>query len=175
MTPPLARHLAPLSIRSLRVAAEQRHRDALQLLARAGAKPDRKHRWAAVYLWGYTAEMMLGAAAFKAMGFSLTEKIDDDTRRLKMSQARKTTFADGAPLMGNEPHPIVGWARYFVHLRSTSNPIRGVDAANLLSRVDVVWRHWRPDLRYHAADVADRQLSEVRDAVEWLLENVNRI
>jgi hypothetical protein len=58
----------PDSIREFRAAALQRANDAQALLAR-------ERRTAAIYLWGYAAEMMLKASYFAVIGFADDQQI----------------------------------------------------------------------------------------------------
>jgi hypothetical protein len=60
--------LQPDSIAGFRAAARQRSLDAIALQA-AG------RRTAAVYLWGYVAEMILKAAFFEVSGFAEDQPI----------------------------------------------------------------------------------------------------
>jgi hypothetical protein len=62
---PLADHLAPDTISQLERAAELRYDDGVLLL-------DEKRELCAAYPFGYSAEMCLAAAYFRAIGFPTT-------------------------------------------------------------------------------------------------------
>ncbi len=65
----LVEHLAPDSIRQIMRAAESRYQAALILASQEG------HRLTALYLFGFSAEMWLSAACFRAAGFN-PEQLD---------------------------------------------------------------------------------------------------
>src|SRR5438105_4955713 len=58
----------PDSIREYRTAARQRFDDALAMVAQA-------RRTGAIYLWGYTSEMLLKAAYFSLIGLPETQSL----------------------------------------------------------------------------------------------------
>src|ERR1022692_649862 len=83
--------LAPDTINQLERAARMRHDDAVQLLTA-------ERGLGALYLFGYSVEMCLTAAYFRAFGLSPNAVIDRDTRQQRMAQARRLRSADGTPL-----------------------------------------------------------------------------
>jgi hypothetical protein len=166
----LADHLAPDTVNRLERTAEIRYDDAHILL--------RAHRRSgAVYLLGYCVEMCLAAAYFRAAGFSASDVIDRDTRIRRMNQARRLVTAAGEPLMNNDPHPLVGWARFLSWIRASSK--LSVQEAQRLNdaivKAEAVYKHWRPELRYKATGAKADQLAEVLKASRWFLEQRGRL
>lgn len=168
---PLADHLAPDSIGLWERAARQRVADADSLSANG-------RRLVAVYFLGYAVEMCLCAAYFRSVGFAPGTAIDRETRRRRMTQARQIQASDGRPLMSGDPHPLVGWARYLEWQRDLSGKLSDQARGRLreaVRRAGVVYRHWRPELRYKLTEASAVQLSEVRLAAEWFLQNSGRL
>jgi hypothetical protein len=167
---PLADHLAPDTVNRLERAAEVRHDDALILL--------KAHkRLCAVYLFGYCVEMCLAAAYFRAAGFSAVMVIDRETRKQRMARARQLQSPSGEYLMSADPHPLVGWARYLEWQRSTTplSPQERDRLKDAVEKADLVYRHWRPELRYKITEAKPNQVAEVRKASEWFLRQRGRL
>lgn len=167
----LAEHLAPDSIRLLERAAKQRVTDAACLSADG-------RRLAALYFLGYAVEMCLSAAYFRSIGFALNTPIDRETRKRRMTQARQVQSSDGEPLMSSDPHPLVGWARYLEWQRDLSGGLNEQERGRLreaVRRAKIVYRHWRPELRYKLTEPREAQLAEVRLAAEWFIQTLGRL
>ena len=168
---PLIGHLAPDCIWRLERAAEQRFREADHLRAKGCSL-------AALYLYGYSVEMCLSAAYYSSVGFSPSASIDREARRRRMAQARQLKTASGEPLMNNDPHPLVGWARFLEWQRSASTNLSSSAKQRLqhaVRRAGLVYKHWRPELRYKTAAVTPTQVDEVRRAASWFVENRGRL
>ena len=169
--PALAAHLAPNTIRQLERAASERFEEAERL-----RKQNRL--LAAIYLYGYCVEMCLAAACFRRAGFAPNRVIDEDVRRRRMAQARQLVHQDGSPLMSSEPHPLDGWARYLQWHRcraGTPAPAEEKRLAEAVHKAKLVYKHWRPELRYKTTGVSPGQLDEVQRCVRWFLEQVGRL
>jgi hypothetical protein len=167
---PLADHLAPDTTRLLQRAAQLRFEEARCLEAQ-----DRL--LGALYLYGYTVEMCLCAASFRAEGFPPNAPIDQDLRARRMAQARQTIGKDGKPLMDSGPHPLVGWARFLDWRRSAAGAASSAvrPSQHAVGQARKAYQHWRPGLRYKVTDVTRQQVAEVRDAASWFLKNQDRI
>lgn len=167
---PLAEHLTPDTISQLERAAELRHDDGLSLL-------HVKRNLAAVYLFGYSAEMCLAAAYFRAVGFAAKRVIERDERLRHMARAKNLKDADGNPLMNSDPHPLVGWAR-FLKWQHTGSKISAAEMRRLndaIGHAEMLYKHWRPELRYKLVEVTAPQLAEVSKASTWFLEHRGRL
>jgi hypothetical protein len=167
----LAGRLAPDTIRRLERAAVSRYNEAQELLAPA-------HRLGAIYLLGFSVEMCLTAAYFQSAGFRPHETIDRETRYRRMTRARQLRDGTGEPLMNADPHPLPGWARLLYWQRTASPDLRDKEIQRLneaIRRAEIVYRHWRPELRYKVSDVTERQVDEVRIAAAWFIEQRGRL
>lgn len=132
---------------------------------------------AALYLYGYVAEMALAAAYFRIIGFQPHVPIDRDTRRRHMAEARQATALDKQPVMNNDPHPLPGWAR-FIKLKRWSVELSPAESHRLneaINRAQDVYHDWRPELRYKTRVPSAESLRTVRNAVEWLLLNYEKL
>ena len=165
---PFANHLAPDSVCRLERAAERRYEDAVRLLA------EPRHHLAALYLFGYCAEMCLSAPFFRGAGFHVNAPIGRDMRQRRMAQARQLRTPTGQPLMNSDAHPLVGWARFLNWQRSASSELTDQEGQRLheaINKAELIYKHWRPELRYKTSDVMLEQLAEARKAASWFIEN----
>ena len=168
---PLAERLSPDTVAKIERAADQRFLTAELLRTH-------KRRLAALYFYGYSAEMWLSAAYFRSAGFGPHKPIDRDTRHRRMASARQLRSASGAVLMNSDPHLLVGWARYLERQRSASGALAAAAAERLKEAVNqaiTIYNYWRPELRYKVVDITEAQLAVVRGAVTWLKDNHNRL
>lgn len=80
--------------------------------------------------------------------------------------------------MSSDPHPLPGWARYLERQRRLSKDLNEGQRRRLLDavhRAEVVYKQWRPELRYKLTEVKESQLAEVRLAAEWFIQNIGRL
>ncbi len=96
----------PDSIAEFQAAARQRFQDGVALEA-AGC------RTAAIYLWGYAAEMTLKAAYFRAVNFRANEHITPADLYGAKANAAKFGFSWAGNL-----HHLESWAQLLVNTRS---------------------------------------------------------
>lgn len=166
----MADHLAPDCIVRLERAAKNRFEEAKWLQANG-------KRLAAIYLFGFSVEMHLAAAYFRSAGFAPQAAIDRDTRRRRTTQARALLDPTGQPLMSSDPHPIVGWARLLEWQRIRFQPDRKQVQClrEAIHRAELLYKHWRPELRYKVTNVAPAQIDEVHRAALWFVENYQRL
>jgi hypothetical protein len=163
----LANHLAPDTINNLERAAGQRIEDANRLM-------EQKRFLAALYFFGYSVEMVLSAAYYRSAGFSPNMPIDRDARQRRMAKARQLTMTTGQPLMESDPHPLVGWARFLEWQRSASRELTAPEVQLLkeaIRHAGLVYRHWRPELRYKTSQVTGDQIEEVRRSASWFIKH----
>jgi hypothetical protein len=81
-------------------------------------------------------------------------------------------------LMSSDPPPLVGWSRYLEWQRNLSGSLRDQERERLreaIRRAGIVYRHWRPELRYKLTEVREVQLAEVRFATEWFIQHLGRL
>lgn len=151
------------SIQTLDAAAPWRLADA-RVLDREG------RRTAAVYLYGYVAEIRLTAACYRLTGHAPEQTIGRGTREGLERDARRQN------IMSSDPHDLLGWARLLLILRKRDRI--GYDrefGIEMVSRVADLYGNWRPRLRYRAIYPTAAQLTLVRDAAEWLDNNYPRL
>jgi hypothetical protein len=91
-----------------------------------------------------------------------------------MAQARQQQHPDdGKLLMNNDPHPLVGWARFLEWQRRSSGGLKQKEEDRLreaVRKAEQVYKHWRPELRYKLTNVSMDQLNEVRRCVHWFIK-----
>ena len=158
----LLQRCQPNSIREFRAAALQRANDAQTLVAA-------ERRTAAIYLWGYAAEMTLKASYFAVIGFGEVQRITiPDLRAARLT----------APRLGVAPfanlHDTRGWAELLVATRAAipgyAYPIPGF-GNRVVSAGFRVYALWRESLRYHKNVAYEYELAQVQNASQWLLAN----
>jgi hypothetical protein len=151
------------SIRELRAAARQRFDDALALSA-AG------RRTGAIYLWGYTAEMVLKAAYFSFIGLGETADITW-TSHLQPAIKRGRVLGIVWPQPG-AGHNVRAWAELLVTERACTTAAHsgslGLDVQRHGQRIEQVWRE---TLRYHKNFAYLHEMRQARQAAEWFLVN----
>jgi hypothetical protein len=153
----------PDSIDEFRKAAEARLNDGLQLAASG-------RRMAAVYLWGYSAEMAIKAAYFSLTGFGRQAPITkaDLWQAIALGKGLGMLWPQGAA-----GHNVRAWAELLV-VEANTNPavmfdVRlGLDIQRHAQRVS---EHWNETLRYHKNVPYGYELRQVRTSAEWLLTN----
>jgi hypothetical protein len=166
MPRPLPQRFTPDSIREFRASARVRHEDGVSA-AEAG------RRTAAIYLWGYSAEMTLKAAYFALIGFADRQPITLTDLRAARTHAVGVL---GVTWPTHSLHDLRGWADSIVAERT----VRGwhyPDPAvgrSLRRQVQVLGRLWSETLRYHKNRAYDYEVRQAREAVEWLIANSAR-
>jgi hypothetical protein len=129
------------SIHEFRTSARQRFADG-ELLARAG------RGLAAIYFWGYAAEMALKASYFDSILFDLRRPIERVDLRSVVVRATALGVPWSAP--GNL-HDLAAWAAIVIaERRFRGNPFQARKAVRLLRASQRLFRMWRETLRYRS-------------------------
>jgi hypothetical protein len=156
----------PDSIREFRASARQRYNDGLAL---AGAG----NRTAAIYLWGYAAEMTLKAAYFSLLGLA-----EDQTITVPGHIQPAINRGRAAPLLIAWPnqgagHNVCAWAELLVGVRALppAMPYAFVFGIQVQRCGQCIWQLWRETLRYHKNRAYPYEVRQVREATTWLLTN----
>lgn len=163
MPRPLLARLNPDSIAEFRAAALERFRD-----GEAAAALDR--RTAAIYLWGYAAEMIVKAAYFSLAQYPMDQPItfaDLASAKLIATRQHQITW-----LNPSNYHNIVAWAELLTKVRASSPKTRYPDpyfGVEVLGACFEVQRSWTEQLRYHKNVAYRHELIRVKAAAEWLL------
>ena len=159
--PTFGESLAPDTINRLERAARQRYETGTLL-------SNQSRRLAALYFFGYAAEMCLATSYFRSWGFPPNAEIDRDLRVRHMKRARDLK------LMSGDPHPIVGWAFLLQSQRILGGGLDDSDKIRLrmaIANAEIIYRYWRPELRYKVVEVGEETLRKVQTAAKWLLDN----
>ncbi len=80
--------------------------------------------------------------------------------------------------MNSDPHPLGGWARFLEWQRLASDNLTEKEKQRLketVGKADIVYKHWRPELRYKNTNVQTRQLDEVRKATTWFKDCLGKL
>jgi len=166
--PTFAERLAPDTINRLERAAQHRYESANILWKE-------KRRLAALYMFGYTAEICLTTAYLRCTGFSPNAEIEPETRNRRMAQARLIEMSNGQNIMPpRDAHPILGWARFLEYERIRVGNLSAQDRQRLREAVNkaaFIYGYWRPSLRYKVVEFQDEILQKVQKATKWLLDN----
>jgi len=163
MPKPLLDRLRPDSIAEFRLAASERYRD-----GEAAATNDR--RTAAIYLWGYAAEMTIKAAYFSIASFRPTQNItrqDLDSAKTIAIKQHQVNWTNPRSL-----HNVAAWAELLIKIRPLS-PLTSYGNANFGAEVQtkcrVVQVLWSEQLRYHKNVAYQHEVDQMKEAVDWLL------
>ena len=162
MPRPLLARLKADSIAEFRAAAIERFRD-----GKAAAARDR--RTAAIYLWGYTIEMLIKAAYFQVNGFQAEQIVAmrDLRDAVRFGVSNQIIWPQQGQL-----HSIRAWAQTLVALRLKQPSTTYTDAAfgdEMLDRAQRLEPIWSETLRYHQNRAYPREVSQVQTATEWFL------
>lgn len=151
------------TIGSFRRAVWRRYADGL-LAFESG---DRDRRTAAVYLWGYSVEMTVKAAVFRAKGHSDTQPMAIAWKVVNQLTAQ----ASGVGL--TDLHAVNEWAALLVAGRAvwpTTTPLSLAVATDVRRRADEVAALWHPVMRYHGNVAYRHELARMRDHATWFIE-----
>lgn len=154
----------PDSIRELRAAARQRFDDALALSV-AG------RRTGAIYLWGYTAEMILKAAYFSFLGLGEAVQITWKAH-LRPAIDRGRVLGVAWPFEG-AGHNVRAWAELLVAERAATAAAAyaGTLDRDVQKHGQRIEQIWRETLRYHKNFAYAHEVRQAREASEWFLVN----
>jgi hypothetical protein len=102
-----------------------------------------RHYQAALYFYGYAAEIVLGTAYFRMKGYTATQPISpqDLDRTLKLARVRS--------LMPDKTHPLDGWALLLIEEKSQLHPPAYQKRFELMlrDRAFGISDNWSPKLR----------------------------
>ncbi len=154
----------PETVQELVLAAEERYWEAFELLVQA-------RDFAAIYLSGYCAEMLLKTATFRFDG-----ALPGDLVEPRLGPAK--TFGKAKfPTIGHESyHSLIFWSELLLSKRSDAGrPLSADLLTDLRLRVNRMYQSWWVSMRYRTAGsiVASPQpvaLTILAD-VDWLLKH----
>lgn len=158
----------PDSIREFRFAARHRYDDGL-MAAAAG------RRLAAIYLWGYCAEMLLKAAYFSVLGIGEGVHLEVAGHIRPAIQLGRTLGIAWPPR--GEGHNVRAWAELLILERATHPTHSLAYPAEFGIQVQANGQRigglWNETLRYHKNTPYPHELTRVREACEWFLVNAS--
>jgi hypothetical protein len=154
----------PDSIREFRASAHQRYNDGLSAAAA-------NRRLAAIYLWGYSAEMLLKAAYFTLLGHDEATPITW-AGHLQPAIARGRTLGIAWP-GGGAGHNVRAWAELLILERAAMAGMAYAPDFGLEVQVNGqrLGQLWNETLRYHKNVAYLYEVTQVRLATEWFLTN----
>jgi hypothetical protein len=158
----------PDSICEFFAAAQERYVDGMK-----AAAADR--RTAAIYLWGYAAEMTLKAAYFRVIGFHDLQAIT--LAHLSTAANHGIALQIAWPPQGRL-HNVRAWAELLVKTRALTpaaayaSPSFGLEIQRRGRWIEVVWSE---TLRYHKNIAYPYEVRRIREAAEWLLANASQL
>jgi hypothetical protein len=155
MPRPLPDRFQPDSIAEFRAAARQHFFD-------ASALETADRRTAAVYLWGYVAEMILKAAFFNVSGFPERQPITRND--LRSGLATLQNVGPNPPL-----HHLGLWAEALVRYRSNTPGLAYADptfGSQVTAQAYILYGLWRETLRYHKNVAYPHEVARARAAAE---------
>ena len=160
----------PDSIREFRASARQRYDDGL--IAAAGGRG-----LAAIYLWGYSAEMILKAAYFSVIGVT-------DGISLQMAADIMPAIQLGRGLgipwpHGGQGHNVRAWGELLVMERATHPDPALAYSVDFGDQVQAnaqrISQLWNETLRYHKNKPYSYEVTQVREAAEWFIVNTTHL
>jgi hypothetical protein len=152
---------SPETLSDLDWAAEQRYRDAEELLHRS--------RYAgAVYLLGLASEMWLKLACFRLRGATPSTTVD-----AVLAPAAKWMNVNAPGIDREAYHSLAFWAEYLMRVRaSTGSPLPAHLTGELRHHVvRRLYEDWKIDMRYRSIPVSQFQARRVYHDVAWVRHN----
>lgn len=159
----LPNRFQPDCIAEFRAAALQRSLDAIALEA-AG------RRSGAIYLWGYVAEMILKAAYFD-VNRSRVDRFPV-SQPIEMSDLRTALATHAGVANPRNLHHLALWDDALVNRRAGTPVLNYADPAfgNLVrAKAQKLYGLWSVELRYHRNIAYPHEITQAREAAEWLL------
>jgi hypothetical protein len=143
----------------MELAALQRYEDAhaLRLSGRYGA---------AVYLVGYTTEMFLKCAYFRAIGAQGTDRVVP-----MLDPARRAAHVLCPQISPEHYHNLLFWGTLLRRRRRGRNPMPHELDSQLAQRVRRVHQLWWIEMRYRQDLASARDARVAMDDALWLREN----
>jgi hypothetical protein len=159
----------PETIREFRAAARQRFQDALAL---AGSG----RRTGAVYLWGYSAEIILKAAYFRLRGLAEADVITWVGHIQPAIERGRNLFGIAWPRPG-QGHNVRAWADLQIAERAATPGAAYLHAfgRDVQRSGQAIGQLWSEALRYHKNLAYIYEMNQVHEAAEWLLVHADAL
>jgi hypothetical protein len=149
------------TIREFRAAATPRYNEGVRLAAA-------DDRLAAIYLWGYAAEMLLKAAYFRLVGWLPRQAVTMNDLKAARGYA---IHALGIGWTTSNLHDLTKWAALLVEARRARGvPYPSGFSRAMTSRVGRIYLVWREYLRYRPNRPYRGEVWRTDEALRWLME-----
>lgn len=158
---PLVQRIAnrPHCIQDFRVAALARYHEGRILTIR-----DR--RLTGIYLWGYSAEMLLKAGYFRLKGWSQKQPIT----LADMKQAKQHAIQVLNCVWPGNLHYLPGWKDLLIEERQRlGRPFARSFSRSLSAQISRLALHWIESLRYHDLRPFRGEVRVCEQATTWLI------
>lgn len=148
------------TVRTFLAAAQARFDEGTLLLGSG-------HSGGAVYLFGYVAESVLKAAAFRHYGHGLDDVVRQEDRAAL--EGLMKPWLSG--LVPKGPHDIVKWAKWLVVSNGLLNrtPFPTSLGLEIERHANMIDTQWSPSLRYHVVHLPFLDALDVQLSARWLL------
>jgi hypothetical protein len=139
--------------------------------AEGTALMERGHGGGAIYLFGYVAELVLKAAAYRQFGYGVATAIKAEDRKAVEDLMKQESLAPKGP------HDILKWAKWLVLKCGslTGTAYTQEFGIEIETRADLIDRWWSPSLRYHVVRVAFLDTLVVQSAARWFLDESDHL
>ena len=129
-------------------------------------------RTGAIYLWGYSAEMILKAAYFRLIGLAETDLITI-AGHVQPAIDRGRSVLGIAWSRAGQGHNVRAWAELLVaeHAATPGAAYPTPFDVEVQERGQAIGQLWSETLRYHKNVAYAYEMNQVRQASEWLLVN----
>lgn len=144
----------------LDLAAWERYWDGLELATGTAGR-----KVGAIYLFGYAVEILLKVAFFRQQDWSPSQPIDRNVISNHANWRKKSTLHDLKALA----------SLLIAERKQRGKPYDPVFAGVLNIHVDVLVLHWRETLRYWHGTASEKEVNEVLQSIEWILNNCNKL
>jgi hypothetical protein len=128
------------------------------------------HRTAAIYLWGYAAEMTLKAAWFSLIRFPRHTSIKGS--HLGAAVATATNYGITWPSIGRF-HNVFAWGQLLIQhrIRTGLSYANSRFAKEVVEHSQRIYDRWRESMRYKRNVAYPYEVDVVADSTHWLLKN----
>ena len=172
----LTDRLKPDSIDEFIAAACERYCDGIELAGQS-------RRTAAIYLFGYSAEMLLKASYFRAVGVSRSASLGMQSH-LRPAVTHAQRLGVNWPRHHNL-HYVQGWAELLVVFQQnrvspvpippTSPYADPTFGQQITSHATTVQNLWNESLRYHKNRAYEYELRRMQSSVDWLMKSLPQL
>lgn len=118
----------------------------------------------AVYLLGYSVEMMLKCAYFRVLGLGISDHIGNQELKTARAKAKMLGVVHDAESF----HSVLFWCDLLCAQRVAVNkPLAPPFVHRLARETGIVYDHWSVEMRYKASRTTPMMLESLIATVEW--------